>query len=76
MKYVQFLIFNFQFLIMQVLKFGGSSVANAKNINSVIAIVQESLKNDNIIVIFFRLLEELRMPCLRLHDLLQNHIFL
>ncbi len=37
---------------MQVLKFGGSSVANANNINSVIAIVnQSSKKNNNIIII-------------------------
>ena len=37
---------------MQVLKFGGSSVANAKNINEVIAIVQQSTqKNNNIIIV-------------------------
>ena len=37
---------------MQVLKFGGSSVANAKNINEVIGIVQQSTKkNNNIIII-------------------------
>jgi len=37
---------------MQVLKFGGSSVANAKNINEVIAIVQHSTqKNNNIIIV-------------------------
>ena len=36
---------------MQVLKFGGSSVANAKNINEVIAIVQQSTKKNNNIVI-------------------------
>jgi aspartokinase/homoserine dehydrogenase 1 len=36
---------------MQVLKFGGSSVANAENISSVIAIVQEALKRDKIIVV-------------------------
>ena len=37
---------------MQVLKFGGSSVANAKNINSVVAIVQQAIKNDvNIVII-------------------------
>ncbi|MEO8412885.1 MAG: bifunctional aspartate kinase/homoserine dehydrogenase I [Ginsengibacter sp.] len=37
---------------MQVLKFGGSSVANAKNINSVVAIVQQAVKNDgNTIII-------------------------
>ncbi len=31
---------------MQVLKFGGTSVANAKNINSVIAIIENAIKND------------------------------
>ncbi|KAA9038130.1 bifunctional aspartate kinase/homoserine dehydrogenase I [Ginsengibacter hankyongi] len=31
---------------MQVLKFGGTSVANAKNINTVVSIVQEKLKED------------------------------
>ena len=36
---------------MQVLKFGGSSVANAKNINEVIGIVQQSTKKNNNIVI-------------------------
>src|SRR5665811_1506126 len=36
---------------MQVLKFGGSSVANAKNINSVVAIVQQAVKNDDKIVV-------------------------
>ncbi len=37
---------------MQVLKFGGSSVANAKNINEVIGIVQQSTKkNHNIIIV-------------------------
>ena len=37
---------------MQVLKFGGSSVANAENINSVIAIVQQAIKkNTNTIII-------------------------
>ncbi len=36
---------------MQVLKFGGSSVANAENINKVIAIVQESLKKDRTILV-------------------------
>ena len=36
---------------MQVLKFGGSSVANAKNINSVVAIIQQAVKNDDKIVI-------------------------
>jgi aspartokinase/homoserine dehydrogenase 1 len=32
---------------MQVLKFGGSSVANAKNINSVVAIIQQAKKADD-----------------------------
>ena len=36
---------------MQVLKFGGSSVANAENINKVVAIVQESVKKDITIVV-------------------------
>lgn len=37
---------------MQVLKFGGSSVANADNINGVIAIVQQAgKKNNNIVII-------------------------
>src|SRR6187549_1727707 len=36
---------------MQVLKFGGTSVANADNINAVIAIVQEATKKNNNIVI-------------------------
>ena len=36
---------------MQVLKFGGTSVANADNINKVIAIVKESIKKDKTIVV-------------------------
>jgi aspartokinase/homoserine dehydrogenase 1 len=36
---------------MQVLKFGGTSVANAGNINRVIAIVKETLRKDNAIVV-------------------------
>jgi aspartokinase/homoserine dehydrogenase 1 len=36
---------------MQVLKFGGSSVANAANINKVIDIVKEKIKADKIIVV-------------------------
>ncbi len=36
---------------MQVLKFGGSSVANADNINKVAEIIQEALKKDRTIVI-------------------------
>src|ERR1035437_1944840 len=36
---------------MQVLKFGGSSVANAKNINTVLAFIQQAVKNDDKIVI-------------------------
>jgi len=36
---------------MKVLKFGGSSVANAENINRVIAIVQKALEKEKIIVI-------------------------
>lgn len=36
---------------MQVLKFGGSSVKNAENINKVIAIVNEKIKSDKTIVV-------------------------
>ena len=36
---------------MQVLKFGGSSVANAENINKVIAIVKEKVKQDKTIIV-------------------------
>lgn len=36
---------------MQVLKFGGTSVANADNINKVVAIVKEKIKKDKTIVI-------------------------
>ena len=36
---------------MQVLKFGGTSVANAENINKVIAIVKEAVKKDKTIVV-------------------------
>lgn len=36
---------------MQVLKFGGSSVANAQNITKVIAIVKDALKKDKTIVV-------------------------
>ncbi len=36
---------------MQVLKFGGSSVANATNINKVIAIVKRALANDRTVVV-------------------------
>ncbi|MDO4735481.1 MAG: bifunctional aspartate kinase/homoserine dehydrogenase I [Bacteroidia bacterium] len=36
---------------MQVLKFGGSSVANAQNINKVIAIVKETLKTDKAVIV-------------------------
>ena len=32
---------------MQVLKFGGTSVANSQNINKVISIVQEAVKKDS-----------------------------
>ena len=41
----------FNLKIMQVLKFGGTSVANAQNINKVIAIVKETLKNDKAVVV-------------------------
>ena len=36
---------------MQVLKFGGSSVANAENIKKVIAIVKDALSNDRTVVV-------------------------
>src|SRR5436190_23464592 len=36
---------------MQVLKFGGTSVANAENINKVIAIVKEALNKDKAVII-------------------------
>ena len=36
---------------MQVLKFGGTSVANAENINKVVTIVKESVKKDKTVVI-------------------------
>ncbi len=36
---------------MQVLKFGGTSVANAENINKVVAIVKEKIKNDTTVVV-------------------------
>ena len=36
---------------MQVLKFGGSSVANAANINKVIAIIKEKVKEDTTIIV-------------------------
>ena len=36
---------------MQVLKFGGTSVANAENIKKVIAIVSDTIKKENTIVV-------------------------
>ncbi len=36
---------------MQVLKFGGTSVANAENINKVVAIVKEKIKTDKTVVV-------------------------
>ena len=36
---------------MQVLKFGGTSVANAENINKVVAIVQQALQKDRTLVV-------------------------
>lgn len=36
---------------MQVMKFGGSSVANAQNINKVIAIVRDAIKKDKTVVV-------------------------
>ena len=39
---------------MQVLKFGGTSVANAENINKVVAIVQEAIQKDRTACSCFR----------------------
>src|SRR5436190_24095732 len=36
---------------MQVIKFGGSSVANAENINKVVAIVAQAVKKDKTVVV-------------------------
>ncbi|HKB43099.1 MAG TPA: hypothetical protein VKC90_01875, partial [Chitinophagaceae bacterium] len=36
---------------MQVLKFGGTSVANTENINKVVAIVKETMKKDNTVMV-------------------------
>jgi aspartokinase/homoserine dehydrogenase 1 len=36
---------------MQVLKFGGTSVANAENISKVVAIVKKTIKKDKTIVV-------------------------
>jgi aspartokinase/homoserine dehydrogenase 1 len=36
---------------MKVLKFGGSSVATAENINRVVAIIKERINNDKIVVV-------------------------
>ncbi len=36
---------------MQVLKFGGTSVANAENINKVVAVVKEAVKKDKTVVV-------------------------
>src|SRR5688500_4274766 len=36
---------------MQVLKFGGSSVANAENINRVVAIIQKSSQKDKTVLV-------------------------
>ncbi|MEO8822762.1 MAG: bifunctional aspartate kinase/homoserine dehydrogenase I [Ginsengibacter sp.] len=36
---------------MRVLKFGGSSVANAENINKIVAILEDRLKNEKLIVV-------------------------
>ena len=41
----------FKSAVMQILKFGGTSVANAENINKVVAIVKEALKKDKVVVI-------------------------
>ena len=36
---------------MKVLKFGGSSVANAENINRVMAIIKETVSHDKVVVV-------------------------
>ena len=36
---------------MRVLKFGGSSVANAENINKIVTILEDRLKNEKLIVV-------------------------
>ena len=36
---------------MQVLKFGGTSVANAENINKVVAIVKQSVQKDKTVLV-------------------------
>ncbi len=36
---------------MRVLKFGGSSVANAENINKIVSILEDRLKNEKLIVV-------------------------
>ena len=36
---------------MQVLKFGGTSVANAENINKVVAVIRQAIKKDNTVVV-------------------------
>ncbi|HSN10244.1 MAG TPA: hypothetical protein VLS85_14485, partial [Hanamia sp.] len=36
---------------MRVLKFGGSSVANAENINKIVSILEDRLKNEKLIIV-------------------------
>ena len=57
---------------MQVLKFGGSSVANAKNINEVIAIVQQSTKKNNNIIIILSALGGVTDALLEVAELASN----
>jgi aspartokinase/homoserine dehydrogenase 1 len=53
---------------MQVLKFGGSSVKNAENINKVIAIVKEKIRTDKTIVVVSALggITDLLLQCCKL----------
>jgi aspartokinase/homoserine dehydrogenase 1 len=53
---------------MQVLKFGGSSVANAENIKKVLAIIQQKSKSDKLVVVVSALggITDLLLQCSRL----------
>ena len=57
---------------MQVLKFGGSSVANAKNINNVIEIVQQATKKNNNIIIILSALGGVTDALLEVAELASN----
>ncbi len=58
---------------MQVLKFGGSSVANAKNINEVIGIVQQATKKNNNIIIILSALGGVTDALLEVAELASNN---